>query len=330
MKILFRVDAGGSVGLGHFYRTYGLAKSISLKGHNVHFVHCDSEFWDLQLDFEFEHTSYSDKECNYKMVALSNKLHCDFLYVDGILEFPSDLFNGLSVQTKTVFYQNISPSRHLCDIFILPSIHQTKEFFSSFLKSVAIYQGLEYVLFNPQIKRLESKSLENLNEVKKISIVTGGSDPKNVLLTLYELLDFNSLQDIEFNFYVGNNFMFVPLLPFKTPKNVNFLEYDFLSINESQIVVSTFGVSTYELLALGMPVISLGHQEANNIASEVLSNKTDAFMHLGLIDDISPLQINKAINDLIKSRELRKKFNKRALSLLDFDAEQRIISILEL
>jgi len=329
MNILFRVDAGGNVGLGHFYRSYGLAQSIAKRGHQVKFVHRTSDFWNTLDHFEFEHFSYPDSHCDEHMVSLCSELSCDILYVDGIVNFDPSIFAYISENTKVVFYQNISDARHLCDIFILPSIHQTPSFFTNFSKKTQIYQGLEYVLFNPKIKSLPSKTTSSLDQVNRIGVITGGSDPKNVLLRLYELLEVKRWSDITFDFYVGNNFMFVPLLPKKTPVNVNFLPYDFDKIIESDIVISTFGVSSYELLSLGMPLISLGHQKANERASNILQAETDSFTHIGNIDDITSGILNTALDVLITERERREKYNLRAKSLLDYNSEERIISILE-
>ena len=57
MNFLFRVDAGGKVGLGHFYRSVTLAHEITKRGHNVIFQHEKSIFWNSikkKLEIQFK------------------------------------------------------------------------------------------------------------------------------------------------------------------------------------------------------------------------------------------------------------------------------------
>ncbi|WGK64723.1 hypothetical protein [Croceiramulus getboli] len=133
MNILFRVDAGEKVGLGHFYRAVGLARFLSRSGHTVQFVHRSSSFWSALKEFEFDRYSFSEQYCDQEMIRLCNDLNCDVLFIDAIITFKPHIFDSLNKQIKTFFYQNISSSRHLCDVFILPSIHQDASFFLHFL-----------------------------------------------------------------------------------------------------------------------------------------------------------------------------------------------------
>ena len=112
-KILFRVDAGGKVGLGHFYRSFNLALVLKNKGYLVTFVHEKSNFWDGITDFEFQHIELESSNANNNMFDICYKENYTILYVDGILEFSEVSIKKIKSKTKVVFYQNImdSPSR---------------------------------------------------------------------------------------------------------------------------------------------------------------------------------------------------------------------------
>lgn len=56
-KFLFRVDAGGKVGLGHFYRSWHLARELKKRGHTVEFIHRASHFWKNLVGFDFIHSN---------------------------------------------------------------------------------------------------------------------------------------------------------------------------------------------------------------------------------------------------------------------------------
>jgi spore coat polysaccharide biosynthesis predicted glycosyltransferase SpsG len=251
--------------------------------------------------------------------------------VDGIIEFNKEEIDKIKNQRTTViFYQNLSNSRNLADIYILPSLHQERSFFKSFdLSHTALYQGLEYFLYNDEISCLIPKKICESKPVKSIGIICGGSDPKNVMLTLYELIDTSQWHNVVFNFYFGEAYLFKQSIPLNFPDNVNFLPYNLGDINENDFLIAAFGVSTYEFMTLGMPIVSLGHQIANTKASQWISEKTNAIFHLGLVDNINTDSINKAIEKMIVDVDYRIGLSKISRQVVDLNGFDRIIKIIE-
>jgi spore coat polysaccharide biosynthesis predicted glycosyltransferase SpsG len=329
-KILFRVDAGGKVGLGHFYRSYNLALALKKNNYIVTFVHLKSTFWDSVKDFEFRKIELDDNNPNKHMFDICLKEKFKVLYVDGILEFNEANINKLEGKTKIVFYQNISESRHLADVFILPSIHYDKSFFKKFnILKTQIFQGLEYFTFNTKISNLPTKQVSLKSNVKEIGIICGGSDPRNAMMRVFELIDFTKWGSLDFNFYYGVNYMHTSSIPKVRPDNVKFIPYNINNINKSDLLIAAFGVSTYEFMVLGMPIISVGHQEANANASKILAKKTKSIYHLGLIDSITEEILNKTIGKLVKGLKINKKLSDKSKKLLDLKGIDRIVKIIE-
>ncbi|MRX64309.1 hypothetical protein [Maribacter luteus] len=329
-KILFRVDAGEKVGLGHFFRSYSLAKALAQKGYAVTFVHTRSGFWDTLDNFEFPHSILQEKNSSKETINICLNGKYEILYVDGIIDFDSNDINTLKDNAKLVFYQNLSESRYLADVYILPSLHQKESFFEKFNNiKTQIYQGLEYFTFNEKIRNLGLKEIQSDDCVNDIGIICGGSDPRNVMLMVYKLIDFLKWENITFNFYFGENYMHHNSIPQSTPKNVNFLAYDISVINNSDMLIAVFGVSTYEFMALGMPIISIAHQQANAHASEVLEHKTASICHLGLIDNIKTTELNTTIAKFVKDIIFRRSLNKNSKMVLDFNGIERVVKILE-
>ncbi|MCL5127254.1 hypothetical protein [Algibacter sp. L4_22] len=329
-KILFRVDAGGKVGLGHFYRSYNLALALKDKAYLVTFVHEKSNFWDAISDFEFKHIELDSSNANNNMFDICLKENYTILYIDGIIEFDSASIKKLKDKTKVVFYQNISKSRHLADVFILPSIHQEKPFFKKFsTKSTKIFQGLEYFTFNSKISKLTTKQISSNNSLKNIGIICGGSDPKNVMLSIFELIDYKEWDTLTFNFYYGDNYMHQESIPKRYANNVSFLPYNVNSINKNDVLIAAFGVSTYEFMALGMPIISIGHQEANANASKILAEKTNSIYHLGLIDLLTKEVLNQTIRKFASNLTISQKLSEKSKQILDLKGIERIVKIIE-
>lgn len=330
-KILFRVDAGGKVGLGHFYRSYSLAKALTKSNFEIKFVYIKSSFWsDVIKTFEFDTFALSADNANEEMVDLCVKEQVDILYVDGIISFLKENLDRLPKRCKVVFYQNISDSKHLSDVYILPSIHQTVSFFKKFdNQKTQIFQGLKYFTFNEKISKLPVKEVQLKSEVNKIGIICGGSDPKNVMMTLYKLIDFEKNKNISFSFFYGVNYMHKNTLPSKEIKNVSFLPFEMHQINSCDFLIAAFGVSTYEFMALGMPIISLGHQKSNAEASKVLSNETKSVYHLGVIDELTKKEVNFAIQTLVNNSEKRKLLSDNSKKNIDLKGIERIKKIIE-
>jgi spore coat polysaccharide biosynthesis predicted glycosyltransferase SpsG len=330
MNILFRVDAGGKVGLGHYYRSVSLAKKLAVKGHNIFFIHKSSDFWNNEKSKGFPFHSFVLK-ANEELSELQiiKEYSIDIFYVDGIIEFEDGYMNRIKQHAKVVFYQNNSNSRHLADVFILPSLHQKKKFFDSFTAGTTIYQGLEYFTFHDKISSLKKK--EELEEVKNIGIIAGGSDPRNTLKILQAMLDLKQNERINFTFFYGNDYKNLIELKIYITKfaKYSYKEFNHQEILNNDLLISAFGVSTYEFMALGMPILSYGHQEANAQAADYLANKTNALVSLGLIDNLTITKLNAELAILIKNKQRRKHLSNLAKSTLDFEGIDRIIKILE-
>jgi spore coat polysaccharide biosynthesis predicted glycosyltransferase SpsG len=167
------------------------------------------------------------------------------------------------------------------------------------------------------------------NDLSQIGSICGGSDPRNVTRKLYDLIDFPKWNTITFNFYLGENYMHSHSLPQPSYMNVNFLPYDMNEIYKSDLLIAAFGVSTYEFMALGMPIISIGHQESNAHASKVLNEKTKAICHLGLIDLLESVTLNETIGEFANDSTIRKLLSEKSKATLDFKGIDRIVEIIE-
>lgn len=145
------------------------------------------------------------------------------------------------------------------------------------------------------------------------------------------MLDSEKYQDISFTFFYGNDYKYLTeLKKFETKyTNYSYLEFHHKNILENDLLISAFGVSTYEFMALGMPILSYGHQEANAEASQYLAKKTNALINLGLIDDLTKIRLNSKLNELINNKYKIKNLSRSAKSTLDFKGIDRIIKILE-
>lgn len=325
MKILFRVDAGEEIGLGHYYRSIALANELELKGHHISFICTYSDFWKQTIEEGFSKPVFflQTNGCEYEIIS---KHSFDALFVDGNIVYTIDEATKIKELVPLIMYQNLTESRFYADIYILPSIHQNASFFVNFSSKTKIFKGLQYFTFNEKIKTQKINRISR--EVSSIAITTGGSDPNNVLLSLYKLISIkNQFQDIQFTFFYGKNFMHKELIP-DDVQNFDFKEFDMANIVKSDLVISAFGVTSYELLALGIPLICIGHQKSTADASDYLAEYSETFISLGIYNTLTSTKLNNTIKSLL-GYDARKEFSKKAKILLDFKGVNRVANIIE-
>lgn len=325
MKVLFRLDAGDEIGLGHFFRSVALARGLTNRGHQVFFTCKETHFWNQKIQEGFEWSVYflNSERSETKLI---DDLKCQLLFVDGNIEYSFENASKIKSLVPIIMYQNLTNSRVFADVYILPSIHQDGKFISKFNSTTKVYQGLEYFTFNERLYKFPSVRLNK--NIRKIGVTSGGSDPRNVLIKVYDLVkNIENLHDFEFIFFFGENYLHHDKLP-QNNSLCQFVSFNYHEILKCDLVISAFGVSSYELMALGMPIITLGHQESTSQAAEVLSNYTQSFMHLGIIDDLEESKIEDAIS-LMNSFETRVSNSERSIKFLDLNGIDRVVDIIE-
>jgi spore coat polysaccharide biosynthesis predicted glycosyltransferase SpsG len=330
IKFLFRVDAGQQIGLGHFYRSVSLAQYLVREGHEVFFVNKKSNFW-VNVNLHFDFKSYYLENTNELEIITNKKI--DVLYVDGQIIYSQKYILELKKLCKVIFFQNLTKSRVFADIYISPSIDHDNLFFSKFSNSTKVFYGLEYFLFNSRILKL----LKNKNKSIKqnIGIIAGGSDPKNCLFKIFKLINFEKYPNHTFTFYygvdnIGNTKKISDFI--KCPKNkhnnVKLENFDHVKILNNNILISAFGVSTYEFLAFGKPIISYAHSSKNLHSLNNFEVKTKSLINVGLISCLSKDILNKHINKLLIDNVFNNKLRKKAKSTINFNGIEKVAKIL--
>ncbi len=330
MNFLFNIEAGDEIGLGHFYRSVSVARVLKEKGHFVVFIFKPTRFWikEIENGFEFDTVQIISDEYTTLLKSIE-EYKIQIFYFDGFKMFNEIHLDQIKLKCKVVFYQNNSESRFLSDLFIQPSSHMLDDYYEGFSKNAKIIQGLQYFVVNEKVKALKPKTSKSLLTCATIGVISGGTDPTNSLVKVYRKLDFNYFKDVKFVFFYGTDYPFMYEIPQRKLNNVCFELYNIDEIYKSDLLISAFGVSTYEFLALGLPTVCFGHQISNAKACDYISNKYNAAVSLGYIDDVSDELFNYNILKVIQDKEMRECLSKNAKNLIDFKGSQRVAEILE-
>jgi spore coat polysaccharide biosynthesis predicted glycosyltransferase SpsG len=334
VKYLFRFDAGAHYGLGHFSRSIALAKQI-LKEEPVAQISIFSEataFMKQQkelLPFNIVLHETPDDEI---FINYIRNIGTDVLVFDKLQELSKDTICKLKKYTKLIFFHNYSKYAMWADAVIIPAAHLHEKDLhfilpDNFAQS-KLYFGPEYIVLNEST--LPLRTIFTLrNHVTSVAITTGGTDPKGVMITLLNKINFKNFPALTFNFFVGDAFLFKDKLSnYKIIPNVNIIQFKLEDLIQSDIVIATFGVTTYELLYLGIPVISVAHAQQNANGSKYLSDNFNCISDLGLIDKLQEKHLNSAICNLSKDVNTRKDYHYKGRSLIDGKGVNRVTNII--
>lgn len=278
-EILFIVSAGGHFGFGHLQRMFLLADKLSS---------------DFNIIFSLKE-SCSDaeklvKEKNYILLPfkdIEEKIRTKGPY-DRVIVDIRDTSKDEMMTYKTfgpVFsIDDMGDGGQLafCNIKMLPSLNSGFKF---------NFSGIEYLLLNSELKKKNIKT----KKVKKILVTFGGSDPARLTNKVLNLI---SGKGFEITAVVGPFFR-EKINNFDDVKNV--FSPDSLAelIAETDLVITSFGMTLMESLYTNTPVLIVNPSEYHND----LTRKFRYPFMLTKISDLLPEDFINKINEIEEDKK---------------------------
>jgi len=331
---LFRVDASEEIGMGHLIRSLSLASEIKKQSFDIQNVFLTSEKYAFEIIQEAGYDVILNKQrLDEEEFLKENLFRGGLLFIDKLYDYSPGFIADIKEKISVVMFHNLCEGTYYADAFILPSAHSPDEVLNDARwnqNKVNFYHGFDYVILNEKI-RTSRNLVHSASGHTKIVITTGGSDPRGVLFTLFDWLIKINANSVEFTFLVGDLFMHkqkLEALMLNLPASFKVVPYNVEEFFDASIVISTFGVTSYEMLYLGIPLISVAHAETNAKAANLLYKRTQAFIDHGLIDQADQEKFNNDLLQLIASEEQRTMLAAKSLTLLDGKGIQRVAQIL--
>ena len=277
-KIFFIVDGGVEIGLGHVYQSIAFAKlienevdicfltksgdvvteKIRVAGYIVHTMKDDTEILRFIID-------------NIPDIVIFDKI--------DVSEELAKSIKGLG-EVRLVIFTNITNANRYADIAITAGI-------GSDLKNISFKNrdtgtlylyGPKYWILREEFHEYSMKSKVIPEKIKSILITFGGSDPSNLTtLVTDELIKFD--QSIKINILLGANFMHFDSLNkvlFENRDNIQNIKIcrDVNNVAEfmfsSDLVITSPGLSAFEALYVGTPIILVPQNSFQKCAYEGL------------------------------------------------------------
>lgn len=330
MKLAIRLNGGGDVGFGHATRCVALAGVVQKKyGWAVTFyVHSDPI---LETYLQKEHFSCvpyppvtSEKDIFSHIAADSENR---ILLVDRLYPYAEQDLTILQHRMPICMLHNECEAMTICDAVIFPVGHLSDEKndgYRSRMRSGGYYSGFEYVMLGAACLKAEHKPAQEY-----LSLASGASDPRGVLL---RLLEWSPLlpKDLPVRAMFGNSFMWKDALQewmTRRPASVTISEFSSEDFFASRFSVCAFGVSVYELMYHEIPFLTVAHIPKTAEGSAVLARKIGLPIDLGLLDTLNPEKFASAVEWMIQPGN-EAKLRQKISGLVDGKGVDRVADIL--
>lgn len=338
MKVLFRVDGNGSSGLGHLFRCITIANEVRAQNptSQIYFLSQNSpsvEKYCLANHFFLEKKPDGISEDAFLKDSVS-KLNGAVLVIDTPYIYAAEFIQNLRQQIKILMMHFISEGCFHANVFVLPAAHMEEDIIHDARwknGAVRFFEGKDFIVINEKIKNLGSTRTSASRGKFQIVVSTGGSDPEGIVLKLAQMLGGFREKEVHVTILEGEAFAYQKELNlFKTtlPINIEVLPYDASHWLHADLAICTFGITTYELMFLGIPTICIGHIPISAKRSAILAERYRATVDAGYYKNLSSNGFLSLVNNCIDSHTDREMLGQRARLVIDGQGAHRVSSII--
>ena len=350
-RVVFRVDHGLVMGLGHIMRCLSIAKyllheyncqpSFVCKNHEGNIAKRVKESFPIylldvteQANLEIDTwlgTSWQDDA--QSTLDIIGKDRAEILIVDHYgVDYKWQNYVKDRMELKVVVIDDLFNRKHNCDILIDQCYYIKDPYKDLVPTNCEVLLGFQYIILNPQFLQLEPKPISK--EIRRINICIGGTDKPNLTEKIVNILIKNrnkihNYEKITFDVVVGATNQNYSKLKEKLLLFSNFnLLYDVenmaVVLNKSDLCIGSSGITSYERIYLKLPslVITLAPNQMN-IATTL--HELGLFNYLGHYNSFQESDLISGLNNFISHPgELEKIYN-NLTGIIDGQGIERII-----
>ncbi|MCD6460964.1 hypothetical protein J7L67_09915 [bacterium] len=328
--ILYRVDGGYDMGLGHLARARSLCAEmlrIGIKPVILSFADEEllKEFFPQELTvYKISHT---ENELDY-IIYLTQCLNSRILIQDirDTDEFYCRCLKSLGL--FIIGFDDCGEGRNLYDILIDANLPEDEGDY----KNVPFrFFGEKFILLDPLFADYNLKDKTVPRKVKNILLSFGGSDPRRLtqwsLNMLNEVLKDYSVsvaagKSIKHQYEIGR---FCQSLGFKYIFNCSDMPK---LLYESDIALISGGITLYEAAAVGTPAVVIPQVEHQYKIGKRFESMGSAVCPVDA-NNLDAGKIIKTLNNLIENHNLRRKMSSKGKNIVDAQGVYRIGNVIE-
>lgn len=307
LNIAIRAEGGSEIGMGHIMRTLVLARKLSLR--NEVFYLCKDSVENKSGVIKIQKNGFKVFAFKESILDALSNMNTDVLITDSY-----DVDEKYFVRTKnivkhTAYIDDMNSFDYPVDLLVNQNINAEDFNYRQKYKLL----GLKYLMIREEFRNLPEKHINK--QVKDIMITMGGSDTVNftkILLRWIKGLDF------KFHVVIGPSFQDIDYFKRIHQSNIEF----YFNANMAEIMkkcdtaVSAAGSSMYELLASGVPSLSVIMADNQVSISKKLDNMNISESLLWYNNLSEDTFVNR-LNYLCNNYNLRKERSVKGQKLID-------------
>ncbi len=326
-QVLFRCDGDAQVGLGHICRSLALADELRDRdGCGVSFAMAAGPAgFELVGRARYPVERSDGEREEIWLNALIHRLKPDAL----VLDVRSELSRGKVEDWRSdgvliVTIDDPSERRLAADLAFYPPVPQVQRMdWTGFTGQ--LYVGWEWI---PLRREFSHRPARAPHERPVVLVTMGGSDPAGLTLKAVEALD---LLDDDFGTVVLLGPGFSHLEALKDLLSMTRRHFDVHQnaanipalMADADLAVASFGVTAYELAAMGVPTVYLCLTEDHADAASAFP-EAEIGVSLGIHSEVMPQILAQSVVSLLENAEIRRQMSARAVALVDGRGAYRI------
>jgi len=308
-KIVFRVDGGSDIGLGHVYRAITLASRLAFNNEVLFLMDKDKKAGVEKVSSSnFTIVTFNDEN---DMFIKLEQINPDII-INDILDTSTDYMVKLkNMGHFVVNFEDLGEGSEHANI-VVNSLYEHS------CPPENHYFGHKYVCLRDEFYLVPPKKTNE--SVKNIMITFGGTDPSNLTLRSLKSIKSLNLKDVNLTVIMGLGcaakeelYEYIDQLlkegfHITVKENISMMAKE---ISHADIVLTSNGRTIYEITSIGTPFISISQNERES--RHLFVHYLKGNMYLGMEYAVSEVDIASAIKELIGNYDLRKSINQNLL-----------------
>jgi len=292
-----RVDMGGDVGSGHLFRCLALARELKKSKKKVVFLIINKKNFLDHVDDEFPNIKLKGKTEEDFLKQCQQMKEIEVLVID--LGSKNAIYSKKLKNRKTVILDDIGNKQISSSVLINGSSVNSFHKYQVENKKCKLFLGTKYMILRKSFLKFRNKYKIIKKPIKNVLLTFGGSDDLDLTLKLIPYF-FNKKYTV--TIVLGPSYkQKIKLVKaikdysnFKLKSSVKNMAKLF---TEQDLVLTSSGITIYELACLGVPCLIFPASKIQNIAAKQMT-KNGFGINMGLRKKYNPNILN--IIDTIK------------------------------
>ncbi len=280
--LYIRTDMNRIIATGHMMRCLSIADAAKMRGEDTTFLLADDQAADLLTKrgyrYKILHTKWNEMEAELPVLLQYIKEWSIRAILIDSYQVTQEYLKRLSEAVKTFYIDDLNAFVYPVSGLICYASYWEKFHYPARYKNTKLYLGLQYAPLRKEFCGCKKKLIKPL--VKNLLLMSGGSDPYDILSKVLKKLEKSAFETIQVICGVYNTKYDALRKTYQSHKNIciqKATDHVDVCMKQADLAISAGGTTLYELCAVGTPTISY------SFADNQLDN-VKTFQRQGMID----------------------------------------------